>query len=271
MTEEERVAADKARKDAEEKETAERDDRARKDAEAGEKLDKILSHLGEINKRVDALEGYKCDDDDDDKAKDDDDDKEDGKAEGKEEGEPKMTVADKARKDAEEEVKKAREEADAARKDAAELSKRLDELSKVAVRHMSDEERASLASIHAKADKVYAAFGDSASFAMPGEDALSYRRRLANGLRKHSAIFSKIDLASFGDEALATAETQIYADAQVAARAPSDVSGGKMRAIVSKTDAGHTIIDYSGTPADWMKKFSSTRRHAQSFGKIQGA
>jgi len=268
MTEEERVAADKARKDAEEKEASERDERARQDAANGEKLDKILSHLGEINKRVDSLEGMTKDDAEDEKCDEDD------KLEGAEAGAPERVAADRAKKDAEveEEIEAAKKDAEAARKDSAAVRAEFDEFKKTAVRHISDEERATLATIHANANKVYAAFGDSASFAMPGEDALSYRRRLARGLAKHSPIFSKIDLGHLDAEGIKVAEAQIYADAMQAAHSPVGAPEGKLRAIETRTAAGHTIIDYVGVPADWMKKFSSTRRHARAFGQPnQGA
>lgn len=253
MTEEERVAADKARKDAEE---AERAETARKDASAGEKLDKILSHLGEINKRVDSLEAMKANAD-----------AESAVEEKMEEGRPNKVAADDDGTD-EEEAKKA--EDDKARKDSdaviADLKSRLDALSAVAVRHVTDDERGQLAGIHAKWDKAYTAFGDSASYAMPGETPDQYRRRLANGLRKHSAIFGKIDLAHLDKDGLDVAEGQIYADAMTAARAPTIGGGGKLRSIQSKTAAGHTMIDYIGTPNDWMKKFSSARHRVTKIG-----
>ncbi len=75
MTDDEKAAAaDKARKDAE--------DKAKADADAGQKLDKLLTHLDSITNRLDAME-----------------------------------MADKARKDAEEKEKADR--ADASRRDAA--------------------------------------------------------------------------------------------------------------------------------------------------------
>ncbi len=74
MNEAEQAAADKARKDAE--------DKAKADADAGQKLDKLLTHLDSITNRLDAME-----------------------------------MADKARKDAEEKEKADR--ADASRRDAA--------------------------------------------------------------------------------------------------------------------------------------------------------
>ena len=53
MTEEETTTADKARKDAEDKE---REDRTRRDAEIAGNIDKLLKHVDDVAKRLDALE-----------------------------------------------------------------------------------------------------------------------------------------------------------------------------------------------------------------------
>lgn len=139
--------ADRARKDAEEKK--EREDRARRDADAGQKLDKILTHLDAVSARMDALEEKdkarkdaedkekkdradaarkdaraKMDAERDDWAKadaeqcaKDDAEEEAHKKKMEEEGEPEEVAADKARKDRKDRM-------DARRKDAEEAEKK---------------------------------------------------------------------------------------------------------------------------------------------------
>jgi 8-oxo-dGTP pyrophosphatase MutT (NUDIX family) len=230
--------ADKARKDADEKEKMERDDRSRKD-----------------RARIDAEEHDKWAKDDAAMcAKDDAEEAEESKKfEG--EGEPKEVAADKARKsrkdrmearrkDAEaekssEEEKKVKEEeekkADAAKRaDASELEtlrKRLAALENI-TKPVPEEDRAAFADIQARADTTYMSLGTRAPSPMQGETTLAYRTRLMRGVQKHSNDWSKIELHRLSPEVLSVAETKIYADADIAARNPDDVAAGTLREIV---------------------------------------
>lgn len=150
MPSDDEMMADKARKDAEEKK--EREDRARSDADAGQKLDKVLTHLDSVTRRLDAMEDEKKADKAraDAEAKEradasrkdasakrdaeheewkkadaegcakDDAEEESAKKKMVEEGEPEDVAADKARKDR-------RDRMDARRKDAEEAMKKEEE------------------------------------------------------------------------------------------------------------------------------------------------
>lgn len=267
MTEEEQIAADKARKDAE---MAERDDRARKDAEAGEKLDKLLTCLDSINKRLDSLEaGEEVRRD---KGRKDDDDAKAKKADeevGEEVGEPRRVAADKARKDAEEE-EAMRAAEDRARKDSQELADRLARVERMLPRQITDAEYAEMSAVQAKADKVYQAFGDAAPRPLQGEDLLAYRRRLANGLKSHSSVWSKVNISGFDTEALGVAEAQIYSDAMTAAHNPTDVPDGQLREIRSTDETGRRMLTFVGKPSAWLGSFSANRRYMTSINTNVG-
>lgn len=261
MTEEERVAADKARKDAEDKDRA---DRARADAEAGEKIDKVLSCLDSLSKRMDAMEA-------EDKAKADAARKD--MDDSKMPGEPKEVAADKAKKDAEEEAKKKADadeadEAEKARKDSQAIADRIAAVERMIPKAASDADYAAMADAQAKADKVYAAFGDSAPRPLQGEDVPAYAARLASGLKKHSAAWAGVDLGKLPPEAMAIAQTQIYADAVTASTRPHNVGAGKVRAIKTDDGAGHTIISYVGDSAALFDQFS---QRSQRVNPLNGA
>lgn len=266
MNEAEQAAADKARKDAEEA-------KAKADADAGQKLDKLLTHLDSITNRLDAMEMA-------DKARRDAEEKEkaeradaarkdaasrrdaereewkkadaeqcakddaEEEAEAKEleaKGEPKEVAADKARKsrkdrmdarrmDAEE---KAKADAEAARKDSVDIEamrRRLAAL-EAAQKGIPEEERAVFADHQARADGSYISLGSRAPAPMVGENLLAYRTRLARGLQKHSPDWKGVDLGKLPPEALAVAEHKIYADADIAARSPDDMEVGTLREI----------------------------------------
>jgi len=259
-SEEERIAAEKARKDADEKE---RDERSKADAEAGDKLDKVLDALTSVSKRLDALEdGKKAD-----KAK--------GDAE-EEPGKPERVAADKGRKDAEEEEAKVKAKADAeekekAKADADEMRKKIDELEAKIPKAVGDADYAAMADAQAKADSVYSAFGDSAPRPLQGEDLLSYRRRLATGLKGHSANWKGVDLSALSADVVSVAEGQIYADAATSARRPTNLAAGSVRAIKHTDSAGHTVVEYVGDSAALFDAFSHRRQAVTAFVRNPGA
>lgn len=232
--EEEKAAADKARKDADEK-------RERADADAGQKLDTLLTHLDSFNtkmdsmaKRMDAFEEDKKARDDAAKAdrmdarkdafskrKDDDDDKtycdrhdaeEETEAERmKKEGADEKTAKDKAkkaRKDAEEMEAKDRKDAedekeekdrkDSARADAASVTAirtEVDELRKRIPKSLTDEDFSKLSQAQARADGVFQMFGKQAPRPMNAETLQEYRLRIANDLKEHSPTWKASNLA----------------------------------------------------------------------------
>jgi hypothetical protein len=273
MTEEENKAAEeKTKADAEK---LEREDRARKDAESGEKLDKLLSHLDSLGKRMDAWDGEE-------KARKDAEEKERADrarrdAEEKMTEEERKVSADKAKKDAEEKergekerVDKAKKDAedDKARKDADEIRKAVADMAARIPATMSDADYSALADAQARADSVYLAFGQSAPQPMRGETPLAYRVRLLNGVKIHSPGFKAValDKVALADpNALDTIEPQIYADAETVARSPATVGDGELRRITKHVGA-HIFHEYVGQPSAWMNPIAgATRQYVKKF------
>jgi 8-oxo-dGTP pyrophosphatase MutT (NUDIX family) len=273
MTEDERAAADKARKDADEKVEAERADRARADAEAGTKLDKILGAMDSLCGRMDAMEAKDkaradAEAEEEEKAKADAAAKKDG--EGDEPEDAEKVAADKAKKDAEEEEAEAKakadaeaeeeEKADAARADS-ELQRRIADVERRLPKALTDADYHAIAERQAKADTIYQAFGDRAPRPLDGEDLNLYRRRLTNGLKAHSTHWSGVNLAAIQDDAaFDVIEASVYADAMTAAHSPAEVEPGSLREIVNADVTGRRISTFAGQPRDWMGSHTGSRR-----------
>jgi hypothetical protein len=320
-------------------------DKVKTDAEGGEPLDKVLSKLDSLGKRMDALEvgsgsknplkadkGRKDDDDDDDdddKKKDDeeeegedkkpaflekkDDDDDDGEEEeGKK---PPPMAADKkkdARKDqlpppaAEEkgkippvsDKKDAKKDAKKSDNDEEEEEKkdddddddddRRDDKSKKAdsvsalkrqmeeqrreiarlssmMKPRSDEEHAAFADAQARADEVFAGFGGRAPRPLEGESLLSYRKRLATHLKKHSEHWKGVKFSKLPEEAFNIAERQVYADAITAAASPTDLGEGELRAVRKHNpDTNQNITVFYGKDS-FVKGFGRPARRVAVF------
>jgi colicin import membrane protein len=283
-TEEEKTAADTARKDAE--------DKVKADADAGQKLDKLLSHLDSMSARMDAWEEDSKARKAADKARKDEEEMADRKADAarfdaakeefgkkypdaakrfdaeeedekkKREGETEEVAADRARKDravkmdthrkdAEaEEAKKKEEEArgDAARADSvtiAELQRKVEALI-AEKKPLSDDDADALAAAQARADAVYMSLGKRASRPMSGETLHSYNIRLTREVQKHSPKWSKTELHRLPADTLATIQADVYADAVVAARNPDDVEMGTFREIRKDDGTGRMISTFVG-------------------------
>lgn len=131
---------------------------------------------------------------------------------------------------------------------------------KALIRPVPEDEARSLAEEQVRADAVYAAHGSAASRPMQGESLLGYRRRLAEGMQKHSLAWKGIDLATLPAPALDLAAQSIYADAAAAARNPADVPEGTLREIVTTDSTGRRITSFAGEPRTWMAQFSANRR-----------
>ena len=265
MTEEEQkaaeVAAATAKKDA---------DQSRRDAEAGEKLDRILTHVDSFGSRLDALEKFRKDaevEGRDDPAKNlsppsDDKLKEKLNEPGNERQDTKkdQEPTEEEKKKLAEEEKMKMERDDAARKDADDTRRRLDAFEKQLPKQVSDADYAAMADAQAKADKVHSAFGDSAPRPLQGEDLLSYRRRLATGLKKHSDDWKDEDLSKVPEGVLAIAERKVYKDAMNVALHPVDLPAGMLREIITQDTTGRRISTFAGEPRAWMQQFCATRR-----------
>lgn len=172
--------------------------------------------------------------------------------------------ADKARADAEEKKKEEeREKADAARADSvskvmaenADIKKQLAALTGAV--HISDDDRAVLSQIQARADSVASAFGRRASVPMAGESPLAYRRRLALGYKDLSEKWKATDLAILPDQVLAIAEADIYADALTAASHPADLPAGQLREIINMDRTGRKVSTFVGAKSAWMDQFKA--------------
>jgi 8-oxo-dGTP pyrophosphatase MutT (NUDIX family) len=280
MTEDEKKAAeDKAKKDAaekEEKEKKEREDKAKRDAaaeeekkrqdaagSAGEKLDKVLSHLDSVNgkmdafgKRLDAVEEEKKRGD---AAKRDADEKE--KAE-KEAGE--KAAADKAKKDADEkEAEEKRKREDAAKNDSAALRAELDSVKRMIPKAVGDADYIAMTAAQQRADDVYSMFGGMAPRPMAGETPQMYERRTVRDLVKHSTKWNGVDVTTaFADDAaFERVRNDVYEDAKVAAMSPATAPEGGLRYISQRTGTGHTINTPVGSSRAWMDRFSGQARH----------
>jgi hypothetical protein len=212
---------------------------------SGEHLDKILTHLDDCIKRLDArLDamskrlGDAMDDDarrrrDDDESrrrkdarrgKDDDDETEEEERlrreeEGREPGEAREVVAD----------------TDARR-------------------------RIALADAQQRADACAAAWGGRADAPLVGESVRAYRCRQLRRYQRHSKKFAKSDLETISDpNVFGEIEASIYADATAAASDPDSVPAGTLRMISKKMPTGHTEITFVGSPHAWMSQFSRGR------------
>ena len=112
-----------------------------------------------------------------------------------------------------------------------------------------------------KADSVYQAFGDAAPRPLLGEDLPAYRRRLASGMKAHSAKLKSVNLGAIKDEtAFSFMEDQIYADAMSAALKPVDLPAGQLREIKSRDTTGRQISTFVGEPRTWMASHQGVRR-----------
>ncbi len=128
---------------------------------------------------------------------------------------------------------------------------------KTLFREPSYDDRNALAAARDRADSVYQAVtGKPASMPLPGESPISYRKRMADGLRKFSVKFKNERVDSLSGSAFETIEDHIYADAMAAAKAPENIKVGQLRSI-TRNDSGHTITEYIGDPKAAWRQFSA--------------
>lgn len=178
------------------------------------------------------------DDDDDDKKADDDDDKKD----------------DSARSDAVGDLRRQI-------KNQQTLISQLQAFMKP----RTDEEHAAFADAQARADAVYAGFGQRAPRPLEGEGLVDYRKRLATKLKAHSPVWKGVKFSQLPEEAFGIAENQVYADAISAAANPIDLEAGELRA-VTKTDPStgvRTIVFYG--KESFVKGMGRPGRRVASF------
>lgn len=123
----------------------------------------------------------------------------------------------------------------------------------------------------AKADRVYAAFGDSAPRWMTAEPLRNYRIRLATPMKARSAAWKNVDISALPEDALAVAEETIYHDAVAASmRADAGPEEG-LQEVFEKDRANRTISRFRGHPEACWGQFKLPVRYVKQFNIRQGA
>lgn len=115
--------------------------------------------------------------------------------------------------------------------DQAEIIGRLQSMMKP----RSDDEHVAFADAQARADAVFAGFGERAPRPLEGESLFDYRKRLATRLKKHSPTWNKVKFSELPESAFKIAEDTVYNDAISAAANPVDLAAGELR-MVTKID-----------------------------------
>ena len=165
-----------------------------------------------------------------------------------EQTDPEATAADRKRKD----------DNDSDRQDSA-LTRRLADLES-RVRDLTDEDYAALSDAQSRADSVARAYGETTPRPMQGESVMGYRRRLAARYQPKSKQYAGVNLRSVTDPSLfGIVEAAIYTDALTAANAAADLPMNRLREVTSKSAAGHTIVEFRGQTAAWMRRGGSLR------------
>jgi hypothetical protein len=145
--------------------------------------------------------------------------------------------------------------------DQTEIINRLQSL----VKPRSDDEHAAFADAQARADAVFAGFGERAPRPLEGELLGDYRKRLATKLKKHSTTWGKVKLSELPESAFKIAEDTIYNDAISAAANPADLAAGELR-MVTKIDPAtgvRTNVFYG--KESFVKQMGRPGRRVQSF------
>lgn len=223
----------------------------------------MMSKMDSLHGRMDAMEkgGAKADEDKAEERKEEKADRKDAdepKAEEKKE-EKKDERMDESEKQeahkAAEELEAAKKREDAARADAATQRRNRELEGKLAAleaqmgalyKEPSFEDRNALAEARARADSTYQAVtGRPASEPLPGEAPIAYRKRMADGLRKFSEKFKSERVDALSGSAFEVIESQIYADAALAAKRPDILPAGQLRQI-TRNDSGHVVTEYIG-------------------------
>jgi len=249
-----------------------KEEKAAADADAGQKLDKLLTGIDAMSKRMDAFhtrmdamedmtKADKARKDADDKKEEeekkaaadkrkDDDARKDG--DGPKEDEPAKEVAadkrkDSAKKDDADDDKRKDSAADSVT--IAELREQIAALGAKMPKQVTDADYDAMASAQARADSVFSALGDRAPRPLDGETGIAYRRRLAGLLKKHSEEWKTVNLGvvAADEAAFAIAERQIYVAAQAAARHPIDIEPGILREVTEVNPAtGQRMTKFYG-------------------------
>lgn len=136
-------------------------------------------------------------------------------------------------------------------------------LTKLVPAELTIDQRQQFATAQEQAEHAFQAFGDHAPAPMNGEGIGTYKRRLASKMQGHSDKWKGTKLTAISDDAtLDVIVGDIYNDAVAVARRGSDVPMGTLSAVTRRTEAGHTIKEYRGSPGAWMRPLSGATRRA---------
>jgi len=151
----------------------------------------------------------------------------------------------------------------AAQRAAAPLRADIDRLSRMIPAELSIEQRQAFASAQEQAEVAFQSFGDHAPAPMTGESIGTYKRRLASKMQGHSEKWKNTKLTGITDEStLDVIAADIYNDAVAVARRGADVVPGQLMPVSRRTPAGHTVIEYRGSPGAWMRPLAGATRRA---------
>jgi hypothetical protein len=129
----------------------------------------------------------------------------------------------------------------------------------------SDDEHAAFADTQARADSVFAGFGERAPRPLEGEILIDYRKRLATKLKKHSSTWGKVKLSELPESAFRIAEDAIYNDATVAAASPSDLESGELRMVTRIDPATGVRSNVFYGKESFVKQMGRPGRRVASF------
>ena len=146
---------------------------------------------------------------------------------------------------------------DAMYKQAATRIRELEGAMSRVLRQPTVDERNQIAAARHRADSVYTMLGRTTPEWMAGESPMAYRRRLADGLKDHSAALKKTVMDALPDDVFGITEERIYQDALEAAKQPSVMPPMTLRPHTYQDTTGHTVTEYYGDPMTWMAPFMS--------------
>jgi len=151
----------------------------------------------------------------------------------------------------------------AAQRHAAPLRAEIERLTRMIPGELSIEQRQAFAAAQEQAEVAFQSFGDHAPAPMNGESIGTYKRRLASKMQGHSTKWGKTKLTAIADDAtLDVIVGDIYNDAVAVAKRGADVEPGRLMPVSRRTPAGHTVVEYRGSPGAWMRPLAGATRRA---------
>ncbi len=217
------------------------DARKRADAEeaamAGEKIDKILTHLDSLGKRMDAYDARWKD--------------KEGEGETEDEiekGKPRELGADSQ-----------------VRKDSAETLEEIENHKlKIGPTYKVAADSV-LAEIQSEAQRASDAWAKQTVHPWEGETIAAYRRRTAKEHQQHSPAWKDVDLHTLSGQALRNATAQIYADSIAASESPASYPETLVERIRHDPVSGQKRIEFYGSPSAWTNQFKSGAMRVTAF------